>query len=142
MIKLILETIIPSEPELEMPSAAEIDFDSYTVRYGLEEMVSKYLVLVDTLAHNKFMLPFSTLDSDARLAILNVSRRADIRMFSEFLTHVFRAYYTNRDVLKRIGSGSIPPFPDGNTIEQDDWSILEPVYSRGQIFRRVEAATP
>ena len=125
-----------------MPSAAAIDFDAYVQCYGIQETVSRYAVLVETLSNDKLKQPFSALSSDNRLAILNASRTVDIRLFSEFLTHVFRAYYTHREVLDQIGSGSIPPFPEGNPMEQDDWSILEPVYERGQIFRNAEESTP
>ena len=137
MIAPILETLIPPDQELGMPSAAAIGFDAYVQRYGIQETVSRYAVLVETLSDDKFKHPFSALCSDDRLALLNASRTADIRLFSEFLTHVFRAYYSNREVLDRIGSGSVPPFPEGNPMDQDDWSILEPVYERGQIFRNV-----
>jgi hypothetical protein len=36
-----------------------------------------------------------------------------------------------------IGAGSVPPFPQGNPIEVDDWMILEQVYERGQVYRDV-----
>jgi hypothetical protein len=141
MIKLILESLIPSDQEFEMPSAAEINFDSYAVQYGIEAMVNKYIMLVDTLAHKKLKRPFADVDGDTRLTILNDSRSEDIRLFSAFLTHVFCAYYTNAVVLERVGSGSVPPFPRGNPSEQDDWNILENVYERGRIFRHVDAST-
>lgn len=142
MIDSILETIIPTDVELQMPSAAAIGFDAYSARYGIEDLVTRYQALVETLAQEKKGMAFIQLTEEERLAIINACRTTDIRLFSAFLTHVFRAYYTHQGVLDRIGSGSTPPFPDGNSIEQDDWSILESVYERGQIFRPVEEQTP
>ena len=124
-----------------MPSAAGINFASYAVRYGIQEVVARYVALVSTLAHERMTQPFSALDGDSQLAILNATRTADILLFSAFLTHVFRAYYTDREVLERIGSGSVPPYPDGNPCEPDDWTILEPVYERGQMYRNVTGST-
>lgn len=136
-IELILDTLIPADAELGMPAASRIGFDSYIQRYGIEDIVTRYGALADSLAQDKLARSFDSLDNEARLTILNASRSADIRLFSSFLTHVFRAYYSDRDVLERIGSGSVPPFPEGNPLDQDDWSCLEPVYERGQIFRDI-----
>jgi len=49
-----------------------------------------------------------------------------------------RAYYTERRVLAQLSVGAVPPFPAGNEIAADDWTILEPVYLRGQIWRSAE----
>jgi hypothetical protein len=138
MIALILDTIIPADQELDMPSAASIDFDTYTVRYGVQDLTSRYSALVESVAQEKQSQPFSALNEDQRLSVVNATRSKDIRLFSGFITHVFRAYYSDGEVLARIGSGAVPPFPEGNALESDDWGLLEPVYERGQIYRTVE----
>jgi hypothetical protein len=40
-------------------------------------------------------------------------------------------------VLNSIQSGSVPPFPEGNYLENDDWEILGPVFERGKIYRTI-----
>lgn len=140
MVALILDTIIPADNELGMPSAAMIDFEAYVQRYCIQEPVSRYTLLVEAVAQEKLGRPFDMLETEERLAVVNATRTKDIRLFSFFLTHVFRAYYSHRDILQRIGSGAVPPFPDGNRLEPDDWDLLEPVYERGPIFRVVEEA--
>jgi hypothetical protein len=138
MIALILDTIIPSDQELSMPSAAAIDFDAYAARNGVQDLVARYAATVESVAQEKQALPFAALSKDDRLRVIDATRTKDIRLFSGFITHVFRAYYSDGEVLDRIGSGAVPPFPEGNVLENDDWSLLEPVYERGQIYRAVE----
>jgi hypothetical protein len=138
MIVLILETVIPSDQDLGMPSAAAIDFDAYAARYGVQELASRYAALVDSVAQERLAQPFSALSEDERLDVVNVTRTKDIRLFSGFITHVFRAYYSDGEVLARIGSGAVPPFPEGNALAADDWGLLEPVYERGPIYRAMK----
>ncbi|MBK9443383.1 MAG: hypothetical protein IPN53_19665 [Comamonadaceae bacterium] len=141
MIALILDTFIPAEQELGMPSASAIDFDGYANRYGVQDLVSRYAALVDAVAFEKLTQPFSTLSEGERLNVINATRAKDIRLFSGFITHVFRAYYSAAEVLTLVGGGAVPPFPDGNVLENDDWTQLEPVYERGPIYRAVEEPT-
>lgn len=138
MIALILDTVIPADQDLGMPSAAAIDFTAYCARYGVQETADRYAALVEATAQEKQSSAFADLGEDDRMAVINATRTKDIRLFSGFITHVFRAYYADGEVLARIGSGAVPPFPDGNVLDSDDWSLLEPVYERGPIYRAVE----
>jgi hypothetical protein len=162
MLNCILETIIPAEPVRGLPSAAEIGFAAYCRQYAAQGGSDTFCALVDAVMREEKGLEreqqigqkvtkelakepegdavtgFRTLDEDARLRVLNLCRSRDIRLFSSFITHVFRAYYSHPDVLARIGSGAVPPFPQGNSLASDDWTILEPVFQRGAVYRKVE----
>ncbi len=140
MIDVILDTMIPEEKETGMPPASAIGFSSYAANTETNALADEFVRLIASISEEQEGLPFESLDEDRRLAIINTSRAKDIRLFSAFVTHVFRAYYTNQTVLERIGSGAVPPFPAGNAIPEDDWSNLEPVFERGPIFRPVEEA--
>ena len=37
MIEIILDTIIPGDRKLKMPPASAIDFNMYTIKYGIEK---------------------------------------------------------------------------------------------------------
>jgi hypothetical protein len=138
MIDPILDTIIPQDKELGLPSAAAINFDSYAARYGIQDLVARYANLVDLTAEAKLKKPFRDLDADERFAVITATTAKDFRLYSGFVIHVMRAYYTHKQVLSQIGSGAVPPFPTGNVIDQGDWDLLEPVYERGPICRAVE----
>lgn len=46
-----------------------------------------------------------------------------------------RCYYRDDRVMASIGMDVRPPFPLGYPVVQGDWSLLEPVRSRGKIYR-------
>jgi hypothetical protein len=118
MIELILDTILPGDAALGMPPASMLDFEAYQLRHRVFDQV---------------------LDASQRLAAINGCKVVDVRLFSSFLTHVMRAYYTDRRVLTQASAGAVPPFPAGNELDTDDWTILEPVYMRGTIWRSTDS---
>jgi len=138
MLSCILDTIIPAESLLGLPSAASIGFTDYSQKHSVLDLSESFTKMVEMVTEQALGQDFCELDEDVRLQMLNLCRSRDIRLFSSFITHVFRAYYSNRHVLERIGSGAVPPFPQGNVLASDDWTILEPVFNRGAIYRAVE----
>lgn len=137
MIKLVLDTFIPGDTSLGMPSAALIDFETYQCKYKIQQLVSDFLAELALLSLDKFGKRFVDLNEDSRLAAVNACKSKNVRLFADFLTNCFRAYYSDQAVLNRLPTGSVPPFPIGNVLEQDDWRLLEPVYDRGPIYRTV-----
>lgn len=136
-LKLVADAMLPGDPELGMPSASFIDFDNYLKRYHLEELKNDFISTLEQVCTEKFNKFFSELDSDQRLNAINACKLRDIHVFSTMIKHLLRAYYTAPEVQKKIGAGSVPPFPTGNSIVEDDWNLLEAVYERGRIFRDV-----
>ena len=138
MIQQVLETIIPADSELGMPAASEISFEGYLEKFQLASLAESFLGAVEAIAVEKFSNHFSELNYEDRLTSINHIRISNIRLFSDFLTHTFRAYYSHPVVLRKIGSGAIPPFPAGNVVEPVDFNLLESVRKRAPMFRNVE----
>ncbi|MFM0480734.1 hypothetical protein PQQ81_09410 [Paraburkholderia strydomiana] len=138
MIELVLDTMLPGDAALGMPRASTLDFEGYQLRHRVTDQVDAFLKMLANVAHEKFGQSFDALDAGQRLAAINGCKLVDVRLFSAFVTHVMRAYYTERRVLAQLSVGAVPPFPAGNEIAADDWTILEPVYLRGQIWRNAE----
>jgi len=138
MIELVLDTMLPGDAALGMPRASTLDFEGYQLRHRVTDQVDAFLKMLANVAHEKFGQPFDALDAGQRLAAINGCKLVDVRLFSAFVTHVMRAYYTERRVLAQLSVGAVPPFPAGNEIAADDWTILESVYLRGQIWRNAE----
>ena len=135
MIKIVLDTLIPEDIQLKMPSASILDFNTYEIKHGIQKIVIDFLFVLTKISNDQFSRDFNELDEDQRMKVLNACKVENIRLFSLFLKHVFRAYYSDIKVLSILKVGSSPPFPDGNVIEEDDWTILLPVYERGSIYR-------
>jgi hypothetical protein len=136
-LNLVIDVMLPGDPELRMPSASVIDFDNYVKRHHLEELINDFLSMLEQTCIDKFNQLFSALDLVHRLDAINACKLKNIRVFSAMVSHLLKAYYTSPEVLRKISAGSVPPFPKGNSIDQDDWSLLEAVYERGQMFRDV-----
>ncbi len=139
MINLIIDTILPGDFSLNMPAASQIGFSSYINTYRKQGLIDEFLNLTNQVCLDKFVVTFSELSNEDRLKALEAIKAADIRLFVDFITNLFRAYYTNSKVLEAINSGSIPPFPVGNLLENDNWEILEPVFERGRIYKSINS---
>jgi hypothetical protein len=48
---------------------------------------------------------------------------------------VLQCYYRDERVLRAHGHDARPPFPKGYTLEQGDWSLLDAVRNRPQLWR-------
>jgi len=136
-LKLVIDAMLPGDPELGMPSASLIDFNNYLRTYHLEELIDAFTSILEQVCIEKYSQLFSELDSIQKLNAINACKLKNIRIFSTMVSHLLRAYYTSPEIQMKIGVGSVPPFPNGNSIAEDDWSLLETVYERGRIFRDV-----
>lgn len=48
---------------------------------------------------------------------------------------VLQCYYRDDRVVISLGLEARPPFPKGHTLEQGDWSLLDPVRKRAKMWR-------
>jgi len=135
MIKIVLDSLIPGDTELNMPSASILDFASYEIKYEIQKIVIDFLLELAVVSNDEFLKNFDELDEYQKMKVLKVIRLKNIRLFSVFLKHVLRAYYSDKRILSLLKVGSSPPFPEGNEINDDDWTILSPVYERGPIYK-------
>lgn len=53
-------------------------------------------------------------------------------------TIVTSCYYRDARVLVSLGRKPQPPFPEGHEMEEGDFSLLDPVRARGEIWRKVD----
>lgn len=48
---------------------------------------------------------------------------------------ILQCYYRDDRVVRSLGLEPRPPFPQGHTLEQGDWSLLDPVRQRPRMWR-------
>ena len=48
---------------------------------------------------------------------------------------ILQCYYRDDRVLQSLGLEARPPFPEGHTLEQGDWSLLDAVRARPKLWR-------
>lgn len=138
MLNLVLDTLLPGDESLHAPPASSIDFEAYQHRFGIQQPVADFLQALSDLAAQHHGQRFESLDLEQRLKLVDALRRQDLRLFTSVVTHCLRAYYSSELVLRGLSSGAVPPFPEGNLMPEDDWSLLEPVYLRGPLDRPVD----
>jgi hypothetical protein len=78
---------------------------------------------------------FSTLDRDRREALINDYYASKSAAALTLGRVILGAYYRDDRVLSAVGHEARAPFPKGYTVEQGDWSLLDVVRTRPQLWR-------
>jgi len=121
LLSALLDTLVPASKDGEMPSAAEVGFDTYLLTQA-EDFVPE---LISTLQH--FEPVFTGLSMNARCERVSEFSAANPGLFQSLLTRVYDCYYQNHRVRAKIGVVAGAPFPQGNQITPGDLSLLDPV---------------
>ncbi len=74
MIKIVLDTLIPGDIKFKMPSASILDFNTYKIKHGIQQIVIDFLFELTKISNNQFSRDFNELDEDQRMKVLNVCK--------------------------------------------------------------------
>ncbi|TNF86425.1 MAG: hypothetical protein EP301_08635 [Gammaproteobacteria bacterium] len=121
VLTALLDTLIPASEDLEMPSAAQVDFDAYLKQQGADLIPA----LQQALDH--FGTNFGDLPLDARIEAVSAFSTDQPELFMALLSRVYDCYYQDDLVREKIGVISGAPFPQGNEVMPGDLSLLDPV---------------
>jgi hypothetical protein len=80
--------------------------------------------------------PLAELDAVRREAVATEFRGSGGAAMATLVRVVLQCYYRDDRVLRSLGLELRPPFPKGYTLEQGDWSLLDPVRARPPMWRR------
>ena len=80
--------------------------------------------------------PLAELDSEKRDAVAGEFRATGGAAAAALVRVVLQCYYRDDRVLRSLGHELRAPFPKGYTLEQGDWSLLDPVKARPPSLRR------
>ncbi len=130
-----LNFIIPPGTDGRMPGACCL-IDQYELTYSVFFLkLSKEIKQIIETSCSLYKKKFTGLNSAEISFIFNDFKIKNSGMFNQLATEIIQYYYTNIEVLKAIGVLSIPPFPDGNLVEEVDLLLLEQVFLKGRIYR-------
>ncbi|KAA5605204.1 gluconate 2-dehydrogenase subunit 3 family protein [Roseospira marina] len=133
----LIDAILPGDAGLGLPAGSRVGVPAFLESHGLAADAAVLLSQVETVARDRFGIGFAALEAPDRVTCVERAKRADMHRASGVLVACLRAYYTDPGVLRALSAGAVPPFPDGNALDDDDWTLLEPVYERGPIHRPV-----
>jgi hypothetical protein len=81
--------------------------------------------------------PLAGLDDATRDAVAKEFRATGGAPAATLVRVVLQCYYRDDRVLRSLNLELRPPFPLGYTLEQGDWSLLDPVKARSPMWRKV-----
>ncbi len=127
--------IVPPSAKYGVPSADDdVIVADIVASLGRDtDHVRAALATLRTLAGG----PFAELDAERRNNVavkLRVEGGAPVRVLTRI---VLLCYYRDDRVMLSLGLELRPPFPKGHTVEQGDWSLLDPVRARKPFWRPV-----
>jgi hypothetical protein len=78
---------------------------------------------------------FADLDTARRDAVVMAFRERGGVAAATLSRVILQCYYRDDRVVRSLGLEPRPPFPKGHTLEQGDWSLLDPVRKRAKMWR-------
>jgi hypothetical protein len=133
-LRTIAAMMIPESAEYKVPGAddpmiqadiiATLGRDAARVREALDDIAR--------LAGG----PLAALDAHRREAVAREFRVSGGVAVATLARVILQCYYRDDRVLRSLNLELRPPFPLGYTLEQGDWSLLDPVKARPSMWRR------
>ena len=133
-LRVIAGVIIPASEEFDAPGA-----DDPTIQADIVATLRRDAAFVadalDILAHIAGA-PLAGLDPPQRETVAAEFRANGGAAVATLTRVVLQCYYRDDRVLRSLGLELRAPFPKGYTLEQGDWSLLDPVKKRPPALRR------
>ena len=133
-LRTIAAMIVPASDEYKVPGA-----DDPAIQADMLATMERDTILVRAALDHLARLagkPLSELDAARRDAVAKEFRATGGAAAATLVRVVLQCYYRDDRVLRSLGIELRAPFPRGYTLEQGDWSLLDPVKERGGNLRR------
>ena len=137
-LEIIVDMIIPASAEHELPSASDpvIFADILSAANAHHDLVTAALSTLDRVAYDSQGRGFLAVDQGLRDAIVAAFRQAHPNEADLLATITVTCYYRDDRVMHSNGMEARAPHPAGFTVEEGDWSLLDPVRNRPEFYRK------
>jgi hypothetical protein len=134
-LRVIAAMMIPASADYDVPGADDpvIQTDMLAT---LGRDTRSVVAALDHLARLAGQ-PLAELDATRREAVAREFRATGGAPAATLIRVVLQCYYRDDRVLRSLNLELRPPFPLGYTLEQGDWSLLDPVKTRPPMWRKV-----
>jgi hypothetical protein len=125
--------MVPDDAEYSVPGADdEAIFADIVQSLGRDaQAVRTALATLQEIAGEDFCSMGAVRAEAAAMALLG----RDDAMVKALGRAVLQCYYRDDRVMRSLGIEPLPPFPKGRLLEQGDWSLLDAVRGRPQMWR-------
>ena len=128
--------MIPANEQLGVPAASEpsIFVGILQKLQQHSEVISDGLSTLNSLCETKHHQPFGALNDASQMAMaLSLGRDAPFILALTNATTL--TYYADPRVLASLNMPGRAPFPEGHTVPDGDWQLLDPVKQRAPFWR-------
>jgi hypothetical protein len=133
-LRTVAAMIIPASTEYAVPGADDPAIQADILR-TMGRDTESVRVALDHLARLAGK-PLTELDPARRDAVAKEFRSSGGAAAATLVRVVLQCYYRDDRVLRSLGLELRAPFPKGYTLEEGDWSLLDPVKAKPQMLRR------
>jgi hypothetical protein len=132
-LRTVAAMIIPASDEYKVPGADDpaIQADMLATLGRDTALVAQALDHLARLAGK----PLAELDAEKRDAVAQEFRATGGAAAATLVRVVLQCYYRDDRVLRSLGLELRAPFPKGYTLQDGDWSLLDPVKARPATLR-------
>ena len=133
-LRTIAAMIVPASDEYKVPGA-----DDPAIQADMLATLGRDTALMQQALDHLARLagkPLADLDQARRDAVAREFRASGGAPAATLVRVVLQCYYRDDRVLRSLGLELRAPFPKGYTLEQGDWSLLDPVKASPPNLRR------
>ena len=135
-LRTIAAMIVPASDEYKVPGA-----DDPAIQADMLATLGRDAALVRQALDHLARLagqPLAGLDAARRDTVANEFRANGGAAAATLVRVVLQCYYRDDRVLRSLGLELRAPFPKGYTLNEGDWSLLDPVKDRSGTLRRAQ----
>ena len=134
----VLEVIVPADPARGLPSAREVGVPDYLHIHAGDywSQLGADLDRLEESAFRQFAQRFADLSKAERARVAHIMRNADPGFLRRLALETVTCYYQDDRVMLALGLEPRAPAPKGYEAYAGDFSLVEPVVARGEIWRR------
>jgi hypothetical protein len=132
-LRCVAGMMVPASTEYDVPGADDAAIFADIVK-SLGRDLRDVKAAIATLA-TLGGCAFADLEPSQRDAVAASFRERGGAEVAALSRAILQCYYRDDRVVRSLGLEPRPPFPKGHTLEQGDWSLLDPVRKRPKMWR-------
>lgn len=130
-----IDALLPGDKALAVPRFSEVAGVAFYAENS--QLVSSTEVIIEQFRSGVGVNFHETNDDDLAKSFSMFFKQSDAELYLEFRDVVIGLYFSSKTVLAAIGEEQAPLFPRGQSLPEVNYDLLENVYNRGAMWRRL-----